>query len=146
MSDFILHRFIFIGILVTVLALAGCGVKGPPVTPKTPPVAKVAELVHSLDGATVILEWTLADSLSGKQTQKAAFAIYRFRAKLSEPVCDTCPLVFEKVAAVPYTDTVGNRFSNVVDLDAGYRYAFKVRLEIDGRSGADSNLVRFDFP
>ena len=141
-----MQRFIITGLLLVVLSLASCGIKGPPVPPKSPPVPKAAELVHSLDDDAVILEWALAERLSGRQAQKATFGIYRFRAKLSEPVCETCPLVFEKVDTVPYVHTNGSRFSKAVDLEGGYRYVFKVRLEIGGRIGADSNLVRFDFP
>jgi len=129
-----------------VLFLASCGIKGPPVPPQSSPVPKVAELVHRMDASAVFLEWALTERLSGKQARKATFGIYRFRQKLSEPVCETCPLVFEKVGTVPYRDTDGSRFSTFVDLEGGYRYGFKVRLEIDARVGADSNLVRFDFP
>ena len=139
-------RLVITSLLVTVFVLAGCGVKGPPVPPKSLPVPKVAELVYRVDGSAVFLEWALTERLSGKQAQKATFGIYRFREELSESVCETCPLVFEKVDTVPYLYTDESRFSTFLELEGGYRYVFKVRLEIKARGGADSNLVRFDFP
>ena len=103
-------------------------------------------LGYRLDGASVQLQWEMASDLSKKQTRRAAFAIYRSRQDLSEGSCDDCPLVFEKVSAQPFVQTDGNRFSSVETLDPGYGYAFKVRLEIRGQAGIDSNTVRFDFP
>ncbi len=146
MRNRILHRSIITGFFLAILAIAGCGVKAPPVPPQLPPVPPVAKLVHRLDDSAVLLEWALSERLSGQQAHKAAFGIYRYRAKLSEPVCETCPLIFEKVDSIAYADTNDSRFSTTVDLDGGYRYVFKVRMEIGGRVGTDSNLVRFDFP
>ena len=140
-----LHRPIITGFLLAIFTIAGCGIKGPPVPPKTPPVPTVAQLGHRLDDATVILEWALPERLPRAQAQTASFGIYRSRGQLSEPLCATCPLVFEHVGTVPYTDIDGGRFFWTAPLDGGYRYTFKVRLAIDGRIGADSNLVRFDF-
>ena len=141
----IVDRFIRTGLLLAAIALVGCGVKGPPVPPKSPPVPKVPELVHRLEDSAVILEWALAERLTGQQARRASFGIYRFRAKLSEPFCETCPLVFEKVDTVPYEDAQDGRFYRTVNLEGGFRYVFKVRMEIGGRAGGDSNLVRFDF-
>ena len=146
MRNRILQRYIIVGILFTVLALAGCGVKGPPVPPKSPPVPQVTDLVHRLDGSTAILEWSLAKGLSGKQARKASFGIYRSRTPLSEPVCETCPLIFDKIETVAYLPADDGRFSTIVALESGYRYVFAVRMEVGGHMGNDSNRARFDFP
>ncbi len=141
-----MQRFFITGVLVAALSLVGCGLKAPPAPPKPPPVPAVTELAYRLGDSAVVLEWALSERLSGRQARAARFRIDRYRAKLSEPVCDTCPLVFEQVGTVPYTDNDGRRFSTAVALDPGFRYGFKVRMQIDARVGADSKLVRFDFP
>ncbi|BBO72761.1 hypothetical protein DSCW_01780 [Desulfosarcina widdelii] len=113
--------------------------------PKAAPLPAVA-LTYRLDGASVQLQWEMASDLSNKQARQATFTIYRSRRDLSEGACDDCPLVFEKVTTQPFVQTGGNRFSSVETLDSGYGYAFKVRLEIRGQAGADSNTVRFEYP
>lgn len=123
----------------------GCGIKGPPVPPRQPPVPVVAELAYQVADQTVTLTWRLPEPLSGKQAKHAKFGLYRSRTALAESACDGCPLVFEKVATVPYVHTDSNRFSTGAPLDPGYRYGFKVRLETDGGAGPDSNLVKFDY-
>jgi predicted small lipoprotein YifL len=130
---------------LVLFSLAGCGVKGPPMPPKAAPTPAVS-LTYRLDDASVQLQWEMASDLSNEQARQATFAIYRSRQDLSEGACENCPLVFEKVATQPFVQTAGNRFSSAVALDTGYGYAFKVRLEIRGQAGVDSNTVRFDFP
>jgi len=132
-------------LFLAVFSLAGCGVKGPPIPPKTAPLPAVA-LTYRLDGASVQLQWKMASDLSNKQARQANFATYRARWDLSEGGCDNCPLVFEKVATQPFVSTEDAHFSSAVALDPGYGYAFKVRLEVGGQAGVDSNTVRFDFP
>ena len=122
----------------------GCGVKGPPVPPRQPPVLAVADLAYAVSDQIVALTWHLPGPLSAKQAKNAAFGLYRSRTALAEPDCDGCPLVFEKVTTVPYVHTESNRFSIDAPLEAGYRYVFKVRLETDGGDGPDSNSVQID--
>jgi len=123
----------------------GCGVKGPPVPPRQAPVQAVADLAYAVSDQIVVLTWHLPGPLSAKQAKNAAFGLYRYRTALAEPDCDGCPLVFEKVATVPYVHTESNRFSIDAPLETGYRYVFKVRLETDGGAGPDSNSVQIDY-
>ena len=122
----------------------GCGVKGPPVPPRQPLVPTVADLAYAVTDHTIALTWRLPGPLSTKQANQAAFGLYRSRIALAESGCDGCPLVFEKVATVPYVHTESNRFSFDAPLEPGYRYVFKVRLETDGGTGPDSNPVQVD--
>lgn len=145
MRNPILPNCVAAALFLAVLSLASCGVKGPPVPPKAAPPPAVA-LTYRLDGASVQLQWELASDLSSKQARQATFTIYRSRRDLSDAACDDCPLVFEKVATQPFVQTEGSRFSSIVTLYPGYGYAFKVRLEIRGQAGADSNTIRFDVP
>ena len=122
----------------------GCGVKGPPVPRRQPPVPAVTDLAYVVADQTIVLTWRLPGPLSAKQANQAAFGLYRSRAALAESGCDGCPLVFEKVAAIPYVHAESNRFSIDVPLEPGYRHVFKVRLETDGGAGPDSNRVQVD--
>lgn len=122
----------------------GCGVKGPPVPPKAPPLPAVAALAYQVADQTVRLSWRLTEPLSSKRMGHAAFGLYRSRTALAEPPCDGCPLVFEKAATLAYVYADSNRFSIDIALETGYRYVFKVRLETDRGAGPDSNLLRFD--
>lgn len=122
----------------------GCGVKGPPVPRRQSPVPAVADLAYAVADQTIALTWRLPGPLSAKQANQAAFGLYRSRTALAESSCDGCPLVFEKVATVPYVHAESNRFSIDVPLEPGFRYVFKVRLETDGGDGPDSSPVQVD--
>lgn len=126
------------------LSGVGCGVKSPPVPPRQPPLPAVLDLAYQAAGRTVTLTWRLAGPLTGRQASQGTFTIYRSRSALEQPACEGCPLIFEKVATVPYADSAGNRFVIDVPLDSGYRYVFKVRLETDQSAGPESNTVQFD--
>lgn len=132
--------------LLLALSHIGCGIKGPPVPPKAPPIQAVTDLSYQVDEGSVVLAWGLPDRLSGKRAKGSVFDIYRSRSELSDAACEDCPLIFEKVATLPYVQTDNNRFSIALDLDPGYRYVFKVRLVTNGQAGADTEPVRFDFP
>lgn len=123
----------------------GCGIKGPPVPPQLPAVPTVLDLTYQVDDQTVRLSWSLTGPLAIKQAKQATFGIYRSRSALAEPACEGCPLLFEKVATVPYVHTNTHRYTTSVALDPGYRYGFKVRLETNGVAGSDSNLIQFDY-
>jgi len=141
-----LHRLFITGVLLAAFALAGCGVKGPPIPPGTPPLPGTTELACRLADGSAILAWTLPEPLADSRTRDAHFSIYRSRTDLSVPACETCPLVYAKVAEVPFVYASDSRYTFTVPLDPGYRYTFKVKLEAGGQTGADSNPVHFDLP
>jgi hypothetical protein len=126
------------------LGFSGCGVKGPPVPPRQPPLPAVTDLHCRVARQTAALTWRLAEPPPATWYRDWAFGIYRYRTRLDQPPCDGCPQVFDKVATVPYIDTDDLRFSTEVPLDPGYRYVFKVRLETKRRTGPDSNTVQFN--
>jgi hypothetical protein len=144
-TGLLLNRIALFGsLMLFALGAIGCGVKGPPVPPQAPPVAAVGALSYVREGLSAVLNWRLPQRLPRRQARGAVFGVYRSSTDLSEPACDDCPLVFEKVAEVPYVDRDDNRYSARVALDLGYRYRFKVRLETNGQAGADSDTVQFD--
>jgi hypothetical protein len=126
------------------LSCFGCGVKGPPVPRRQSSVPVVTDLAYEVADQTIVLTWRLLAPPSAKQANRATFGLYRSRTGMVEATCDGCPLVFEKVAAVPYVYSKDNRFSIDLPLESDYRYVFKVRLETDSGVGPDSNLVQVD--
>lgn len=140
------RRAVLLGLLFLLPGLAGCGVKGPPMPPRQPPLPAVKALAFQVADGSVTLTWSLAQPLAGKSAGGWAFGIHRSRSALDQPACDGCPLVFERVGAVPADGSPNGRFSFAMPLAAGYHYAFKVRLEKSGRAGPDSQPVRFDYP
>ena len=128
------------------VAVFGCGVKGPPVPPRQPALPAVVELDHRTAGTTVTLTWRTAAPLTGGAAHTARYVIYRSRTDLTGPACDTCPLVFEKIATVAHEKGLAPPYAARLPLEAGYRYTFKVRLEAGGLTGPDSPTVQFDYP
>ena len=113
---------------------------------QAPPLPALHDLAYRVDGVVLTLAWRLTDRLDRRQASDAVFHVYQSRSELSAPACDGCPLVFEKVASVPYVDTVDNHFTTVLTVDAGYRYAFKVRLSTDGQPSEETETIGFDLP
>jgi hypothetical protein len=128
--------------LLLVPGISGCGVKGPPVPPRQPPLPAVKDLSCRVAGQTATLSWRLAAPPPATWYQSWRFGIYRYRSRLDHPPCKGCPQLFDEVARVPYTDTENLRFSADVPLDPDYRYVFKVRLENKRHAGPDSNTVQ----
>ena len=132
--------------LLLALAAGGCGVKGPPVPPRRAPLPAVENLTYRMDGRSVVLDWQLAGAPPEMTGHRAAFGLYRSRSSLAEAPCDDCPLIFQKVDTIPYTDAKDGRFTTMLRLAPGYRYRFKIRLESGTENGPDSNRVQFDLP
>ncbi len=123
------------------VAVIGCGVKAPPVPARMPLVPPVVDLAATLEGPTARLTWRIAEPLSRTRAESATFRILRSMSTLDQAPCDGCPLVFESAMTVTYVDPEKGRFSTIVPLERGYRYTFKVRLEIGPVVGPGSNLA-----
>ena len=135
---------IILPVLVALLvaALFGCGIKGPPIPPRTPPIPAVENLTYQLEDQTITLTWKLAGPLSKEAAKRSSFGVYQSTTATDQPVCESCPLIFEKVITLAYIHSDEKRYATDVFFDPGYRYTFKVRLEMNGRAGSDSNLVK----
>ncbi|MFZ7124775.1 MAG: hypothetical protein ACOWWM_01305 [Desulfobacterales bacterium] len=128
------------------IALAACGKKGPPRLADLPELPVVADLAYRLKEQTVVLEWSLP---KGGANDASGFYVYRSRSPVSEPLCETCPLAFEKVGIVSIggSEEEVPRFSYREPALPGYRYAFMVRAYRESDpGGGDSNRVAFVVP
>lgn len=121
-------------------ALGGCGKKGPPVAPKSPPLPQVTELKGHLEGDTVFLSWRPAAS----DARIKGYVVLRAQADAAKPPCPGCPRVFQKVGEPSVDgDTEAVEFSEPVP--HGFIYTYKVLpVGSSGDQGPESNYVTID--
>ena len=104
----------------------------------------MTDLVYQVVDQSVRLTWQLAGALSTRQAKRSVFGIYRSQRELSQPACEGCPVIYEKVSAVATAAADNQTYTTVLPLEAGYHYGFKVRLETASGDGPDSDPVQFD--
>lgn len=131
----------FFSLLVLIMGTIGCGKKAMP--PGAGTVTAVTDLGGELDGFHVTLTWTLP---TGKGEGEAV--VSRAQTKFGPEMCDDCPLVFQRVAALPFSlGRAPVKQATEDSLSTGYRYTYRVVLKMsNGRTSAPSNLVTFDSP
>jgi hypothetical protein len=131
-----------------VWGLAGCGVKAPPVPPKSIAPAAIVDLTAHLDQDIVTLNWSVPKGKAAGTAGVAGFIVYRAGVSLEDPAaCTECPLLFRRIAEIDmeqYMAGASDRkkvtFRQSVDL--GFRYVYKVvAMAKDGQRGLDSNPV-----
>ena len=132
-------------------ALAGCGIKGPPVPPDRTPPPSVADLQAVVEGETIRMSWTVKRSTAQGPSALEGFHVFRWQNPVEEPACPGCPKVFERIADVELesgSPAEGDRlsFSFEAELPTGYRYTFKViGYSRDGMKSGDSNVLDSEY-
>lgn len=123
-------------------AIAACGKKAMPSPPGSEPVPVVSDLSYKVDGAEVLLEWTVPNDIS-----EGEVIVSRTETKISDETCDGCPQMFQQVVVLPIQPQPGALKQTCRDsLSPGFRYTYRVVLKTDdGRTGGASNLVTFDY-
>ena len=73
--------------------------------------------------------------------------LFRATAKLTDEICPDCPLVYQRIAAMPISRVNGEpKPAYEEEVQQGFRYTYKVVLQMDsGRGSEPSNLVAFDY-
>ena len=129
----------------TVVLVAACGLKGPPVPLRQTAPAAITDLRLERDGNQVTLLWSYPRAtLSGEPLERIErFEILRVEVAEAD-YCAGCPLRFAKLPAVaggPVGEESRGRYE-FLDLRPGYRYFFKIRAVAGWqRVGPDSNIV-----
>ena len=133
--------------LVIASGVTGCGKKTLPVPPHAEPVPAVSDLSHEIDGAQVTLTWTVPGKVQQGSFGEGEMILSRARTKLADGPCTGCPLVFQRIAVLPFPWAgAGTRPSYSEGLEHGFRYTYRVVLHMDGgRSSGSSNLAAFDY-
>lgn len=127
--------------------LLSCGKKAPPRPPgREEAPAAVGQLSKTISGDTLSLTWGL---VANKAAEPVGFYVYRSKVRLTDSDCRTCPVLFKRVAVIPYQgqgsgDATLRPFEYRETLESGYRYIYKVAAySQSGLTGKDSNMVDF---
>ena len=131
-------------LLAAAVLTAACGKKAPPRPPsrETAP-ATVGNLGKAISGDVLSLTWgpvakTAAENLAG-------FYVFRSKTRLTDSICPGCPILFERVAVVPFrAGAAPGPIEYREKLDSGYRYIYKVAAYTPGGvTGKDSDTIEF---
>ncbi|MEW6672333.1 MAG: hypothetical protein AB1427_11570 [Thermodesulfobacteriota bacterium] len=132
-------------LLASGMVMAGCGKKAPPRPPggEAAPAA-VGNLSKSISGDTLSLTWNAA---ADRAADPAGFYVYRSKMRMTDSLCPACPVLFERVAVVPFVKQgpMAAPFEYRETLEAGYRYIYKVAAYSQGGlTGRESHTVEVD--
>lgn len=129
-----------VAVLLGAMLLAACGVKGPPVPPKRPPLPAVAGLTGILEGDTVTLTWRHDTSAKGV----AGYLVLRSQADPAQPPCPGCPVVYQRAGTIE-ADKDSRTITFSEQVSDGFRYTYTVRaLGAGGDQGPDGDPVVID--
>jgi hypothetical protein len=136
-----------LALLAVGFMLLSCGKKAPPRPPgREEAPAAVGKLSKTISVDTLSLTWV---TVAGEAAEPAGFYVYRSKVPLTDTDCRTCPVLFKRVAVIPYQkqgsgDATLRPFEYRETLESGYRYIYKVAAYFQGGStGKDSNTVEF---
>jgi hypothetical protein len=131
----------WLGVILVLTLLNGCGKKAPPVAPRQVPLAAVGDLKGELNQGAVRLTWHHRPD----NARAVGYIILRAQSPLSRPQCPQCPLVYQKVDAKPVSRSLRKKRHAMEfyhDVEEGFRYTFNVRpYQGSGDQGPDSNPV-----
>jgi len=134
-------------LLFMAFTAAACGKKGPPMPPllEKPPV--VAGIETQMEGNAVTLSWPLKPYRSAGYARPAGFRVYRSSEKHGDAGCPGCPPRFRITADISFdaAEASGLRAVYVEELEAGYRYLFRVVPYMDdGSEAGPSDIITID--
>lgn len=142
-----IHILMTLILLVSALGIGGCGKKGPPVAPHEKPTPAVNDLKGYREGERIVLAWHLPADFNHQAGELDGFRVYRSKQLLDMETCKGCPLLFERVAAIPLdraqkAEPDASPFQYSDTIEKGYRYIYKVvSLRSAAFESSSSNLV-----
>ena len=140
----------FLTLISVAFLFFGCGRKGPPVPSlqAQPPV--INDLTSSVEDDLLQLTWSIPGD-EKKRPGVSGFVVLRSKKSVSEPACENCPILFQRVADIPIQAESATDLEKVVTvytetLEKGFRYTYKVTVyTVTGVHGPDSNVVSFTY-
>jgi hypothetical protein len=139
-------------ILISVAFLFfGCGRKGPPVPPRQAKLPVINDLTSSIEGDLLQLTWAMPGHDKKRPPALSGFIVHRSKKSVSEPECEDCPILFQRVVDIPIQTEGSADLEKVVTvytetLEKGFKYTYKVTIYMGtGAHGRDSNVVAFTY-
>ncbi len=117
---------LFILMVLPMIAVVACGIKGPPLPSIEAMVKAPTGLAFSLEGETATLTW------SHEKGRQAGFEIAR--ATLPSDGCEGCPLRF-----IPLDTVDAGTFGFTTRVEPGLKYYFRVRAFTDAQVFSESS-------
>jgi hypothetical protein len=116
-------HILILGLMIA--AVAGCGMKKPPVPPPQYRPPAPAEVQYSLEGDHLLLSWQVPET--GKQGAPIqGCKVFRAARNIGEDACPGCPSPFGAVADLPLEGGDQNRQSYRETLTPGFLYSYKI--------------------
>ena len=128
-----IRAVVVLSLLLGLLVLGGCGMKGPPLPPlkEGNVVAAPENLTFTRQGMDILLIWTHTVDPVNAKIPPEAFKV--FAAVKSPEQCEGCPFIFNPVGTVPMP-----RMEFRYTLKEGYRHYFRVQA-----IGANDQVSKF---
>ncbi|MBI9088293.1 MAG: fibronectin type III domain-containing protein [Desulfobacterium sp.] len=132
MKQHLYRATLFILIVLPMITVVGCGIKGPPLPSIEAMVKAPTGLAFALEGETATLTW------SHEKGKQAGFEIAR--ATLASDGCEGCPLRF-----IPLDTVDARTFEFTTRVKPGLKYYFRVRAFTDAQVYSESsNTVQIE--
>ena len=126
---------------VILLALSGCGTKGPPLPPliKGQKIAAPFDLNYTHSDKKITLFWKHKIDIEKAAVKPEGFEI--FMAKKTFEACVGCPFMFKKIGLVSMPS-----MEFVTEIERGFKYYFRVQATGDNDVRSDSSkTIQFEY-
>lgn len=117
------RKLAWLWVCLILLALGGCGKKGPPVPPRCPRPPEPRWIGILPDGQSVVLRWRIDINTA---LNVRAFHVLEAADRLDEKECPGCPLRFKRIGVLK-AEKRKAVYSFRVNILPGYRYTFRIR-------------------
>ena len=129
-------------LIILLVSLSGCGVKGPPVPPVYVKPPAVMDLQHQVTGNQLNLTWSVPPMQDTDSSAIAGAKVFRLKQSLKNAACQDCSRTFILISKIPARSGT-MQFQDT--LDKGFAYYYKIILyDAGNHDGEDSNIVRVE--
>jgi predicted small lipoprotein YifL len=130
-------------VVLLLVGMTGCGVKGPPVSPDYSELPVVRDLAYQASQNQIELTWTIPTGADANTAAIVRASIYRLKQALGNISCPECPQTFAVIARLPARSGI-MKFTDTIE--KGFQYYYKIVLSDTGKKhGGDSNIVHYRY-
>lgn len=127
-------------LIILLISLSGCGVKGSPVPPVYVKPPAVMDLQHQVTGNQLNLTWSVPDiQPGGKQSSIAGAKVFRLKQPIESVPCQDCSRTFTLMRRMPARSGT-MQFQDTLEKEFAYYYKI-VLYDSGNHDGEDSNIV-----